>query len=302
MANEVTVFTPMFEDALFQTFDPIRVFAKEDSVESGAKTVSIPVSGGLSFSDITASAHTYPRDPSTRSDTETTYDLTRIEVNPFRVGHWDEFVTKANLRESVFNEVAGVLGEYAMRIILKEMWTTTATYDYVTTGTDTYTNRHGETTCKNLTIDDVSKVAKMLDLQGVPRDGNRYLVLDPDMMTGFILGLAAIGYEDTATQAFRTGALPMIHGFNIVQLYQVNHVSASNTAVQAPGTASQATHLNAGLALHKNFVGFAATGVHLHLTEDSPENYGAVISGSFYAGGSYRRETPIGCITVYEGA
>jgi len=300
--NQVTVFTPQFEDALYQSFDPIRMFMKEDSVGTGAKTVSIPVSSGISFTDITASGHTYPRSASTRSDTETTYDLTQIEVNPFRIGDWGEFVTNASLRDSIFNEVAGVLGDYATRVILAGLWNTASGYDYVTTGSTAYTNRHGETTAKCLTITDVANIAKMMDLQNVSRDGNRYLVLDPEMYTGFLLSLAAIGYEDTATQAFRTGELPMIHGFKIVQMFEVNHVSAANAAVYGPTQASASTNLNAGLALHKNFVGFAASDVRLHLQESNPEYYGAVISGSFYAGGSYRRATPIGCITVYEGA
>lgn len=299
--NDVTVFTPQFEDALYQTFDPIRMFMKEDSVGTGAKTVSIPVSNGISFTNITATGHTYPREASTRGDTETTYDLTNIEVNPFRIGDWGEFVTNASLRESIFNEVTGVLGAYATRVIFGGLWSGTAGYEYATTGTTTYTNRHNETTCKTMLIGDVAAVAKVMDLQGVPRDGNRYLVLDPDMYTGFLLGLAAIGYEDTATQAFRTGSLPEIHGFKIVQMLQVNHASAANAALQAIGTTSQATHVNASLALHKNFVGFAASNVRLHLQESNPEYYGAVLSGSFYAGGKYRRATPIGCITVFEG-
>lgn len=299
--NQVTVFTPQFEDALYQAFDPIRMFMKEDSVGTGAKTVSIPVSSGISFTDITASGHSYPRTASTRSDTETTYNLTQIEVNPFRIGDWGEFVTNASLRESIFNEVTGVLGDYATRIILKGLWSGTSGYEYATTGSTGYTNRHNETTCKNLSIDDIGNVAKMMDLQNVPRDGNRYLVLDPDMMTSFLLGLAAIGYEDTATQAFRTGVLPEIHGFKVVQMYEVNHASAANTAVYSPTQSSSSTHINAGLALHKNFVGFAASDVRLHLQESNPEYYGAVISGSFYAGGKYRRANPIGCITVFEG-
>ena len=300
--NQVTVFTPQFEDGLYQKFDPIRMFMKEDSVGAGAQTVSIPVSTAINFTDITASGHTYPRTASTRSDTETTYNLTQIEVNPFRIGDWGEFVTNASLRESIFNEVTGVLGDYATRVIFNGLWSTASGYDYASTsGSITYTNRHGKTGCKGLTISDIASIAKMMDLQNVPRDGNRYLVLDPEMYTGFLLGLAAIGYEDTATQAFRTAQLPMIHGFNVVQMFEVNHVTAANAAVKDPADASVNTHLNAGLALHKNFVGFAASDVRLHLQESNPEYYGAVISGSFYAGGSYRRATPIGCITVYEG-
>jgi len=302
MANEVTVFQPMFEDALYQAFDPIRLFAKQDPVGAGAKTVSIPVSGGITFADITATDWTYPRDAGDRTDTATTYDLTKIEVNPFRIGKWDEFVQNANLRESIFGEVAGVLGNYAIRQIMNGFWNGDTGFEFVTTGTNTYTNRHGEATCKSLTIADVAGLAKKMDLQGVPRDGQRYLVLDPDMYVGFLLELAAIGYEDTVTKAFATQELPEIHGFKIVRLQQVNHVTASNAAVQTPGTASSATHLNAGLALHKNFVGFGASNVNLFLQMDSPEYYGSVISGDFYAGGSYRRATPIGCLTIYEGA
>ncbi|NCC62495.1 MAG: hypothetical protein EOM12_16515 [Verrucomicrobiae bacterium] len=302
MANEITAFIPLFEDAIFQKFDPIRVIAKQDNVGAGAKTVSIPVSGGITFANITAADHDYPRQAKTRSDVAQTYDLTQIEVDPFRIGRWEEFVQNANLRQSIINELGGVLGAYATRVIFNGFWGTASGYDYATTGTTTYANRHGFGTAKNLTIYDVAKLANMLDRQGVPRDGDRYLVLDPDMMMGFLLGLAAIGYEDTATQAFRTGQLPVIHGFNIVQMHEVAVATATNAAVVAPGATVVNTHVNCGFALHKNFVGFAASNLDLILNPSDPEYYGAVVSGAFYAGGKYRRATPVGCITVYEGA
>jgi hypothetical protein len=305
MANEATIFIPQFEDALFQAFDPIRIFAKEDSVAPGAKTVSIPVSGGLTFANVTANNTTYPVNATERTDTAGGYDLTNIQVNPIRIGNWDEFVQNANLRQSIFNEVAGVLGAYASRIILKGFHTTgtTATTPvYAPTGTTTYTNRHGKASVKALSISDLLALGKKMDLQGVPRDGQRYLILDPEMFTGFMLGLAAIGYEDTATQAFSTGVLQNIAGFNVMMMNEVAVAAASNASCKAPGAAVEATDLNVGYALHKNFVGFAASGVNLFLQEQAPEYYGAVISGDFYAGGKYRRATGIGCITIYETA
>lgn len=301
MANEVTIFTPQFEDALYQAFDPIRVFAKQDSVAAGAKTVSIPVSGGLTFSDIQAGNTTYPVEADDRTDTETTYDLTKIEVKPFRIGNWEDFVLNANLRESIINEITGVLGAYATRIILNGFWSGNSSYEYGSSGSDTYTNRYGDVV-KNLTIDDVSAIAKKLDLQGVPRDGNRYLVLDPDMHTGFLMGLAAIGYEDTVTQAFRTGMLPEIHGFKIIMMHQTGQASTNNASLKLPGAAVVATDSNFGFALHKNFVGFGVSNMNLYLQEQAPEYYGSVISGDFYAGGKYRRANPIGCVTVFETA
>lgn len=304
MANEVTIFIPEFEDALFQAFDPIRVFAKQDSLGSGAKTVSIPNSGGLTYANITSSGHNYPREFGTRSDAAQTYDLTQIEVDPFRIGRWEEFVQNANLRQSIFGEVAGLLGAYAIRTILNGFHTAGVVDGtrkvYETSGT-AYTNRWGNTGQKALTIDDISKIAMMMDIDQVPRDGNRYLVLDPEMWSNFLISLAAIGYEDTATQAFRTGTMPEIHGFKIVMLPEVLHLSADNAAALAPGTAAATTQLNGGFAIHKNFVGWAASNVNLYVEEVSAPNYGAVVSGDFFAGGKYRRQTAVGCITIYNG-
>lgn len=305
MANEATIFIPQFEDALYQAFDPIRVFAKEDSVDSGAKTVSIPVSGGLTFSDVTADNNTYPVEAGERSDATQTYNLTKIEVKPIRIGNYEEFVTRPSIRESVIGEVAGVLGAYASRIILNGFHTTgttAGTQVYAPTGTATYTNSLGKASCKALSIKDVANLAKKLDLNGVPRDGNRYLVLPPDMHTGLLLELAAAGYQDTVTTAFTNGILPIIHGFQVVLMSEVAIAAASNASIVLPGATVVNTQLNIGYALHKNFVGFAASGVNLFVQENSPEYYGAVISGSFYAGGKYRRSTAIGCVTIYETA
>lgn len=302
MANEVTVFVPEFEDALYQTFDPLRVIAKQDSVESGAKTVSIPVSGGITFANISVDNTDYPVEAKNRTDAAKTYNLRNLQVDPFRIGNWEEFVTKPSIRKSIFNEITGVLGAYATRVIFNALHTTgTSGTVYETTGTG-YTNRHGETTAKQLTITDVANLAKKLDLQGVPRDGQRYLVLDPEMWAGFLLGLAAIGYEDTVTQAFRTGTMPEIHGFKIVMMQEVAIATGSNAGIVAIDASAVDTHLNVGYALHKNFIGFAAGNVNLFIQEAAPEYFGTVVSGDFYVGGAFRRETGIGCITIYEGA
>ena len=301
MANEVTIFIPEFEDNLYQAFDPIRVFAKQDPVGAGAKTVNIPSAGALSYANINSAA-TYPRDGITRADTAQTYELTNIEIDPIRIGNWEEFSQNANLRQSIFADITGLLGQYAIRTILNGFWSTASGYDYVTTGSTAYTNRHGETTAKQMTLTDVANVARLLDLQKVPRDNERYLVLDPEMYAGLVAQMAQAGWLDVAATAFQTGTIPMVHGFKVIMLPEVAIATGSNNSVVAIGTTAAATHLNVGYALHKNFVGFAASNVNLFLQENSPEYYGAVISGSFYAGGKYRRATPVGCITIYEGA
>lgn len=301
MANEVTIFIPEFEDNLYQAFDPIRQFAKQDPVAAGGKTVNIPTAGALSYSNITSSGHTYPRNAITRSDAATTYDLTQIEIDPIRIPNWEEFATNTNLRQSIFNDVTGLLGQYAIRTILNGFWSTSSSYEYATTGTKTYTNRHGDVV-KNLTLSDVANIARMLDLQKVPRDNERYLVLDPEMYAGLVAEMAAAGYVDTATMSFQSGMIPYIHGFKVIMLPEVGFATNNNTALQLVDAAAGATDCNFGFALHKNFVGFAVSNVNLFMQENSPEYYGAVMSGSFYAGGKYRRANPVGCITVYEKA
>jgi len=298
MANEVTVFIPEFEDNLYQAFEPIRMFAKQDIVAPGAKTVNIPGAGALSYDNIN-SASTYPRDGITRTDTAQTYNLTNIEIDPIRIGNWEEFSQNANLRQSIFADITGLLGQYAIRTILNGFWTGTAAYEYGTTGSTTYTNRYGDVV-KNLTLTDVAAIARKLDLQKVPRDNERYLVLDPEMYAGLVSSLAAAGWLETAANAFQSGIVPMVHGFKVIMLPEVGFSTKANAALQAVNATANATDCNFGFALHKNFVGFAASNVNLFLQENSPEYYGAVISGSFYAGGKYRRANPVGCVTVFE--
>ncbi|NCD10137.1 MAG: hypothetical protein EOL98_12085 [Negativicutes bacterium] len=301
MANEITIFEREFEDNLYQAFDPIKLFAKQDSVTPGAKTVNIPTAGALSYSNITATGHTYPRTVTTRSDAATTYNLTQIEINPLRIPTWTEFVTNTNLRQSIFNDVTGLLGQYAIRVILDGYWSTATGYEYATTGTKTYTNRHGDLV-KNLTLSDVAAIARMLDLQKVPRDGERYLILDPEMYAGLVAEMAEASYIDTATVAFQSGIIPFVHGFKVLMQPEVCVATLGNAALRAVGAAGAATDCNVGFALHKNFVGFAVSEVNLFMQDNSPEYYGAVMSGAFYAGGKYRRANPVGCISVYEAA
>jgi len=115
--------------------------------------------------------------------------------------------------------------------------------------------------------------------------------------------IADARYVDTATNAFQTGFIPNIHGFKVLMLPEVGVATINNGALRTPKTQGGAeTDANFGYALHKNFVGFAESGVRVFVNENAADYYGTVISGSWYAGGSYVRENPIGCITVYEKA
>jgi hypothetical protein len=302
MANEVTVFNREIEENLFPMFDPIRMIAKSFSAEAGAKTISVPTAGVYAYSHINldGSGVTYPVEAIARTDTEKTFNLHNHEFKPVVLQDYDEFVTNYDYRQSILKDITGLLGAYAIRTIFGGFWSGTAAYEYATTGSDTYTNRWGDVV-KNLTVADVANVAKTLDLQKVPRDGERYLVLDPEMYAGLVASLTVEGYTSTVTQAFQSGMIPNLHGFKVVQLAEVGVATASNAALRTPLTQGDAaTDCNFGFALHKNFVGFGDSGVRLFLSENDPGYYGTVLSGSFYAGGSYLRENPIGCVTVFE--
>jgi hypothetical protein len=303
MANEVTIFTPQIEENIYPLFEPLRMFAKQHSVGRGAKTVSVPAAGVLDYGDVNIDHSTYPVDAVPRVDTEITYDLTKHEFKPIVIADYDEFVTNYEIRNSILQDVSGLLGAYAIRTILGGFHTPgTGTYTYATTGSKTYTNQWNDVV-KNLTIEDVQALAQKLDLQKVPRDGNRYLVLPPEMFGGLMAEIADARYVDTATNAFQTGFIPNIHGFKVLMLPEVGVATINNAALRTPKTQGVAgTDCNFGYALHKNYVGFAESGVRVFVNENAADYYGTVISGSWYAGGSYVRENPIGCITVYEKA
>jgi hypothetical protein len=310
MALEVTIFNKEIEQALYPSFDKLRVFAKQHTVAPGAKKVSVPSAGVLAYSHINldGSGVTYPVDAISRTDSSIEYTLHNHEFKPLVIQDYDEFCTNHDIRASVLGDVANLLGAYAIRTIMNGFYTAgTGTYTYATTGSDTYTNRWTDSV-KNLTMDDVAALAKTLDLQKVPRDGQRYLVLDPEMFSGFVLGMAAMGWQDTAMSAFQTGMINNVHGFNVMMLPEVGVATINNGAIRTPLTqGGAATDCNFGFALHKSFVGFAESGVKLFSDENSPGYYGTLISGSMYAGGTALRSasdsvTPIGCITVYEKA
>jgi hypothetical protein len=302
MANEVTIFTPQIEENIYPLFEPLRMFAKQHSVGRGAKTVSVPAAGVLDYDDVNIDHSTYPVDAVPRVDTEITYDLTKHEFKPIVIADYDEFVTNYEIRNSILQDVSGLLGAYAIRTILNGFWSTTAPYDHATTGTKTYTNQWGDVV-KNLTLEDVQTLARKLDLQKVPRDGNRYLPLPPEMFAGLMAEIADARYVDTATNAFQTGFIPNIHGFKVLMLPEVGVATTTNGEKRTPKTQGDAvTDCNFGYALHKNYVGFAESGVRVFVNENAADYYGTVISGSWYAGGSYVRANPIGCITVYEDA
>jgi len=312
MANEVTIFNLEIQQALYPSFDKLRMFAKQHNVGRGAKKVNVPSAGVLAYSHIAVdgAGQTYPVDAIARTDSGLEYTLHNHEFKPIVIQDYDEFVTNLDLRNSILGDIAGLLGAYALRTILNGFWSGTPAYEYATTGSTNYTNRWGDSV-KKLTIHDVAALAKKLDLQKVPRDGQRFLVLDPEMFTGLLTTLTDAGYLETATTAFQTGILTNVHGFNVVMLPEVGVAEIANATVRTPLTEGSGSSpnfdCNFGFALHKNFVGFAESGVRLFIDENSAGYYGTVLSGSLYAGGSVLRSasnaaTPIGCITVFEGA
>ena len=304
--NNVTVFDREMNENIYPLFDPIRVLSKQMSVESGAKTVSIPTAGLLNYDDdIRIDSASYPASASINQSTEKTFDLTNHEFVPIMIRDYDEFITKPSLRASIMNDVMGFLGAYAIRTIFGGFWSTAATFEVGTTGTtsgEAYTNQWGDAV-KNLTLADVRGLAKKLDLQNVPRDNDRYLALPPEMYSGLMANLTAAGYVETVTEAFRSGLMPKVHGFNVMMLPEVGVSTTGNAVLRTPKTQGGAgTDVNFGFALHKKFVGFAESGVRLFINENATGYYGATIEGSIYAGGSFLRATPIGCITVFEAA
>lgn len=301
-----TQWLPTVEGNLFGAFEPIRKIATDDSVFilNNGKTVAVP-NAGAAASITGGRTSGYPAAATDRTDNDNTYNLLNIEIDPIRVSRFEENNTSYNKLASLIDDATKGLGWWAARYIMTQWFTTDAgVNDYATTGSVTYASQATGSTvsaAKALSYSDIVKLGMMLDKQAIPRDNNRWLVLNASMYNGLFLELKAANQLELASKSAMTGLLDWIHGFNVIMLPEVINVTASNAAARAPGHAGAATDISAGFALHKSCVSMAMGDVMIYEQNDSPEYYGKIVSGDIFAGGKYRRTDKKGVITVYEG-
>jgi hypothetical protein len=296
MAIQKELWLPRIEENLFQKYELLSTFASDDSIYANNKTIHLPSAG--TTPSITKGNGVYPVAIGERTDQEVTYNLTNYEIGPIRLGWADQLQLSYDKSQSITNDFMGGLGDRVIREMLVSFYHRTAGTYVETTGATATAHSPSATSNRHaLTGANVLSAALILDKQQIPMS-DRFLLLDATM---FYQLLTDMNYTAERVEVNPNGLsilIPPIYGFRVVQLPHVGHIVAATGAIRPVGHVGATTDEAVGLAIHKQAVSFAKTGVEGFVQQNSPEYFADLLSASVWAGGSYRRYDKYGVVPI----
>lgn len=284
------------QENLFAQLEKILPGATDDSAYRNGKTIHIPEAG---------TAGTILKNPSrpltvaTRTDNDLSYDLDEWimppRLNPFA----DTMQVPYDKLQSLINDILGGIGYRAMREFLIN-WYTDATYNVGTSGANAAAHAPGGTgNRKSLTYADVEKARKTLSELEFP-DADRYLYLDLTMSAQLRADLGVTTYRDfVAGYDPNTGKLPMLAGFQLIEVPHVAYVTNANV-VREYGNAGATTDSAVALAVHKSAISYSMGDINIFNNDQDAIYAGDIVSGAIWAGAKYRRYSKKGVVPIIQ--
>ena len=299
MALQQEVWIRDVEDQLF----PMNAFM-ENSIDHSAfienKTIHIPQAG--SNPGIVKNRYSLPATITERTDTELTYDLDEFTTDQILIRDLDELQTSYAKRQSVLRSHVEVLGERIGDETINN-WAASGSAAVVisTTGATTADKPAGATGDRRKTLkEDVSRAAKKLDLDNVPRNG-RFLLM-PASMYYELFDIDALVRKDFGQAAsLITGVVNTLFGFNVmIRSFTIifNGTTLVKKAVGAAGVA--ATDAFGAIGWQRSAVAKANLETKVFADEDKPEFYGSVLSALKQHGSSKMRSDDKGIVSIVQ--
>lgn len=297
MALQKELWHPVISENLFKGLESIKIVATDDSTYRENKTIHLPSAGAAAT--VTAGNSTYPVAVAERTDQEVTYSLTNYEFGPLRLGWADALQLSYDKMASLINDMMGGISNRVARDIMISWYHYTAGQFVMTSGSVVTKHAPGTSsgTAKALTGYDLRRAASIMDKQLIPADG-RYLIADSIMFWQLMDDLAYNADRIEVVDGLPT-APGNPYGFTVVQMPHVVYTD-SQFAARAFGNAGASTDLGVALAVQKSAVSFASTDVETFDGAGRPEYFGDIISGTAWAGGSYRRFDKYGVVPIIQ--
>jgi hypothetical protein len=275
-------------------------FDDSDYVLQG-RIIHIPQIGAKAT--VTKNRTVFPATATRRTDTEVLYALDEYTTDPTHIPNIDAIHLSYNKQDSVLGDHMSVLNELVADDMLVK-WGANATLVSTTGGPTAATVPAvtGQTgTRLGFHHSDLQKLMIKMNVDNIPKDGNRYVMIDDNMFDYFYSSLSDTNAKDFSRfMDAENGIVGKLHGFNIMTRSSVLQ-TASGGAISALGAALGATDKLASVAWHKNSVAFAIGDKKLFQDLNNPLYYGDIHSVLVMAGGRVRRNDGKGIYVINQG-
>jgi hypothetical protein len=231
------------------------------------------------------------------------YSFEEYTTDPTHIPNIDAINLSYNKQDSVLGDHMSVLTEVVADDMLIK-WGADATVVRTTGGPTAATVAPvtGQTgTRLGFSHKDLQKLMIKMNLDAIPKDGNRNVMIDDNMFDYFYDTLGDTNAKDFSRFAdAANGVIGRLHGFNIMTRSSILATTSGN-AIKALGSSLAATDNLASLAWHKNSVAFGIGDKKLFQDLNNPLYYGDIHSLLVMAGGRVRRADGKGVYVIAQG-
>lgn len=245
----------------------------------------------------------FPATAVRRADTDVLYSLEEYTTDPTHIPNIDSIHISYSKQDSVLGDHMSTLTETVADDMLIK-WGANATIVRTTGGTGAVTVPAvtGQTgTRLGLHHKDLQKLMIKMNVDNIPKDGNRNVMIDDNMFDYFYDTLGDTNAKDFSRFSdAANGVIGRLHGFNIMTRSSVLAATSGN-AIKALGSTLAATDNLASVAWHKNSVAFAIGDKKLFQDLNNPLYYGDIHSLLVMAGGRVRRADGKGVYVIAQG-
>ncbi len=272
----------------------------DHGIYTGNGVVHVPQSGAAP--SVVKNRASVPATIAQRTDTDLTYLLNEFTTDPILIKDFDEMQTSYAKRASVLGQHMRVMNESIGNEVAHD-WAGSGSTDLVleTTGAATALLPHATATGdrKELTKEDVARMALKLDRDKMPKSGRTLLL--PASMVYELLGIDSLVRKDFGGAGdLLEGSIGKIFGFNIFMRPDV--VLFNNTVTKkAVGASAAATDCLGAIAFHESAVAAATGAIKVFAEEDKAAYYGSIFSALVEHGSSIVRTDNSGIVAIRQG-
>lgn len=252
---------------------------------------------------VTKNRTVFPATAVRRTDTDILYSLEEYSTDPTHIPNIDALHLSYSKQDSILGDHMSVMSELVADDMLQK-WAANATVVYTTGGATAATVPAvtGQTgTRLGFHHSDLQKLMIKMNVDNIPKDGNRFVLIDDNMFDFFYSSLSETNAKDFSRYAdAANGVIGKLHGFNIMTRSSV--LQANNAgAIAALGASLGTTDKLASFAWHKNSVAFAIGDKMLFQDLKNPLYYGDIYSVLLMGGGRVRRGDGKGVYAILQG-
>jgi hypothetical protein len=245
----------------------------------------------------------FPATAVRRTDTDILYSFEEYTTDPTHIPNIDAINISYSKQDSVLGDHMSTLTETVADDMLIK-WGADATVVRTTGGPTAVTVAPvtGQVgTRLGFHHKDLQKLMIKMNVDNIPKDGNRNVMIDDNMFDYFYDTLGDTNAKDFSRFAdAANGIIGRLHGFNIMTRSSVLAATSGN-AIKALGSSLAATDNLASLAWHKQSVAFGIGDKKLFQDLNNPLYYGDIHSLLVMAGGRVRRADGKGVYLVAQG-